>query len=192
MLKLNLGSGFRKHEGFVNVDVLKHVEPDVVIDLTKEAWPWEDSSVAEARFDYSLEEMGQTKDDLFFVIKQLYRVCADEARVEFAFAHPRHDRFYLNPLCTQRLSPGFFQLLSVQRNLQMIPQGQGDTCLGMMLGVDFVTNNVKFLIEDRFREVMEAGRISEQEIRDRMALENNICAAVEVSLTVQKKLPRWT
>ena len=42
MLKLNLGCGDKKHEGFVNVDL--HGDPDVRCDLSQFPWPFEDSS----------------------------------------------------------------------------------------------------------------------------------------------------
>lgn len=43
-MKINLGSGKRKREGWLNVDIRPHHEPDVVLDL-REPWPWPDDSV---------------------------------------------------------------------------------------------------------------------------------------------------
>lgn len=42
---LNLGCGYYKKEGFINVDAYDCCEPDVVWDLNKFPWPWPDDSI---------------------------------------------------------------------------------------------------------------------------------------------------
>jgi len=46
-LKLNLGCGLDKREGWVNIDIRKEVKPDLVLDLERECLPYEDNSVDE-------------------------------------------------------------------------------------------------------------------------------------------------
>lgn len=60
-LSLNLGCGWRKLEGFVNVDCRAEVEPDLVCDLL-DGLPYPDSSVDVVRADDFLEHIpiGQT------------------------------------------------------------------------------------------------------------------------------------
>lgn len=43
--RLNLGCGFRKLEGYINVDAYENCAPDVLWDLNTYPWPWEDNSV---------------------------------------------------------------------------------------------------------------------------------------------------
>lgn len=185
-MKLNLGCGFQKKEGFVNVDISSGCNADAVVDLATEKWPWADSSVNEAHFDFSLEQMGDGKSHLLHILKELYRVCANDAVVKIKFLHPRHDQFELNPLCVHRLSPEFFSLLSVSNNLNMIANGSLDTSLGLMLGVNFNMTRNKFLITAQFGQAMEAGQISEEQIRQRIPFDNNICHAMEVDLSIVK------
>jgi len=48
MIKLNLGCGLDKREGYVNVDVRKDVNPDVTVDLEKELLSrWGDGTIEE-------------------------------------------------------------------------------------------------------------------------------------------------
>jgi len=44
-LKLNLGCGLDKREGYINLDVRKEVKPDIVCDLEHSFLPFTDESV---------------------------------------------------------------------------------------------------------------------------------------------------
>ncbi len=186
-LRLNLGCGFKKKPGFVNVDINSGCMPDVCLDLTKETWPWADCSVDEVEFDFSLEEMGSGPQDLLRVLKETYRVCKPGARVFIRWRHPRHDRFLMNPLCVQRISPQFLSLLSVQRCLDLIANGEFDTPLALYLGVNFLIRDAQYLLDIRHKEALESGGKTEEELRQRMMFENNICEVMEVELVTLKR-----
>ena len=59
-MRLNLGCGFNKRDGYVNVDIGDHCAPDVVHDLEKAPWPWDDSSIDEIYMSHVLEHLGAT------------------------------------------------------------------------------------------------------------------------------------
>ena len=61
-MKLNLGCGTNKLEGFVNVDVEPASEPDMVVDLDILPWPFEDSSAEEIQLNHVLEHLGQDRN----------------------------------------------------------------------------------------------------------------------------------
>lgn len=186
-MKLNLGCGFKKKAGFVNIDSSEGAGADLVFDLVKGVWPYDDNSVDEVHFDFSLEEMGESKKDLFFVFKELYRVCQDKAVIKILFTHPFHDQFALNPLGVHRLSPQFFQLLSIQQNMNLIANNRNDTCLALQLNVDFVVKNYKLLLTQEVYDLLEKKIITEDDVRHKMNFERNICQGVELELTVQKR-----
>ena len=48
-MKLNLGCGFDKREGFINADHYPACEPDVLMDIEQVPWPFEDN-----QFEYVL------------------------------------------------------------------------------------------------------------------------------------------
>lgn len=70
-LKLNMGCGLDHKTGWVNVDALKELSPDVVLDMSK-AWPWQDDSVDELLFQDILEH---------FTLESLGHILAETARV---------------------------------------------------------------------------------------------------------------
>jgi SAM-dependent methyltransferase len=70
-LKLDLGCGINKKEGFVGVDIRKFEGVDVVTNLTKD-WPWLDESVDEVHCSHFLEHL--VSEDRIFFVNELYRV----------------------------------------------------------------------------------------------------------------------
>lgn len=185
-IKLNLGCGFNKKPDFINVDKSEGCMPDVQLNLVKEIWPWESNSATECIFDFSMEQMGTTPDELKHVLTELYRVCANGATINIRAYHPRHDQFFLNPLCTQRLSIEFFQLLSVSRNLNMIANGMHDDVVGMMWGVNFEVTDCRPLLNARFESELRENRITEDQLRERMNFESNILHVIELQLQAKK------
>lgn len=78
MLKLNIGCGRSKIEGFLGVDVIKFDEVDIVHDMRVTPWPWEDNSVEEVHCSHFLEHLTGGERVTFF--NELYRVLAPGGR----------------------------------------------------------------------------------------------------------------
>ena len=74
-MRLNLGCGQDKRDGWTNVDKMAAAEPDQVVDLEELPWPWPDSSVEEVAMKHVLEHLGAETDVYLGIIKELYRVC---------------------------------------------------------------------------------------------------------------------
>lgn len=101
-IKLNLGSGLRKIEGFINIDNRPEVNPDLVCDITQ-GLPFEDSSVSYVRAHDILEHipLGKTLP----VIEEIYRVLKpggifesftpDAETGQGAFQDPHHLSFWV-------------------------------------------------------------------------------------------------
>lgn len=95
-LRLNIGSGKRRLAGFLNVDNNPNAEAvDVVHDLDRFPWPFEESSVEEVVMDHVLEHL----EDTIRVIRELYRICRHDALLRImtphfscAWGHPGHKR----------------------------------------------------------------------------------------------------
>lgn len=186
MIRLNLGCGLYKKENFINVDRLSGFNPDVTMDLATEKWPWPDSAASEVHFDFSLEEMGDTRSQLFHVIKELYRVCAPDAVISIRSWHPRHDKFVMNPLCRHAITPDFLRLLSVSENLAAMGRGESDTFLGFGLGVDFKLGEWRNLLSTLYQPAYHSGELSEEELTERLIFENNVAQVIEMRMTAVK------
>ncbi len=76
-MKINLGSGHARREGWINVDRLACVNPDVICDITKTPWPWEDSTVERIDADNLFEHIGWGRDGedlLMLAMNEAHRI----------------------------------------------------------------------------------------------------------------------
>ena len=69
-VKLDLACGQRKQEGFIGVDISPQEGVDVVIDLEKYPWPFEDNSVDEVHCAHFIEHL----NDFSGFFNELYRI----------------------------------------------------------------------------------------------------------------------
>lgn len=56
-MKLNLGCGSNKLEGYINVDCDSKLEPDWILDFKDLIWPWEKSSVSQVVCFHTMEHI---------------------------------------------------------------------------------------------------------------------------------------
>ena len=90
-LKLNLGCGKSRMEGFVNVDRREFPGVDQVAELTTR-WPWADNSVAEVHMSHVLEHFsGKERVHIF---NELYRVLIPCGKATIITPHWASNRAY--------------------------------------------------------------------------------------------------
>jgi SAM-dependent methyltransferase len=93
-MKLDLGCGISKRDGFIGVDIKKFPGVDIVADLTK-PWPWEDSSIDEVHCSHTVEHF--TWDERVHFFNELYRVLKDKGTALILTPHWSHACFYGDP-----------------------------------------------------------------------------------------------
>ena len=96
-MRLNLGCGNKILEGYVNVDKFEYYQCNIVHDLEKFPYPFEQDSVDEILLKHVLEHIGQDPDVFNGVIKELYRISKNQALIDITVPHPRHDDFLADP-----------------------------------------------------------------------------------------------
>lgn len=94
LLKLNLGSGPSKMEGFLSVDSIPFPGVDVVTDLTKK-FPWGDNSVEEIHASHVVEHF-DAMERIHFV-NEVYRVLVPGGKATFITPHWSSCRAYGDP-----------------------------------------------------------------------------------------------
>jgi ubiquinone/menaquinone biosynthesis C-methylase UbiE len=93
-MKINLGSGYRKDVSFINIDKDSNTNPDYVIDIENDKLPFEDNTVEEVRARHIFEYIG---NGYLSLIKEIYRVCKNEAIIDIQAIHYRSDIWYSDP-----------------------------------------------------------------------------------------------
>lgn len=142
-MKLNLGCGNKKMEGYVNVDL--YGDPDVRVDLEQFPWPWADNSVDEIQLVHVLEHLGETKTVFISVMKELYRVCKDGAKINIEVPHFKSDDFFNDPTHIRPITAQGLGLFSQIANRESQKQGWASSTLGLDYGVDFHLESVGYI-----------------------------------------------
>lgn len=97
-MKLNMGCGRDRREGFVNIDKERGFKPDGIVDI-EEGMPFKDNS-----FDYVMcLQILEHIEDIYFVMSEIRRISKPDATIHIevpyynakvAYTHPDHKRFF--------------------------------------------------------------------------------------------------
>lgn len=113
VLKLDLGCGPNKREGFLGVDQFPFDgKVDIVTDLRK-PWPWTDSSVDEIHCSHFIEHLTNfdEKWERVHFFNELWRILKPEAKATLIFPHWCSARYYGDPTHKEPFSEmGFWYL----------------------------------------------------------------------------------
>ena len=91
-MRLNIGSGKTRIEGFINVDIRAFEGVDQVADITVTPWPWPDNSVEEVECNHVIEHLTAPQRVAF--INELYRVLKPDAMATITAPHWSSARAY--------------------------------------------------------------------------------------------------
>jgi hypothetical protein len=163
-MRINLGCGHRKRDGYHNVDKFAGCSPDEVVDLERFPWPWDSDSVEEVVMSHVLEHLGATTDAYFGVFRELYRVCRHGAPVRITVPHPRHDTFLADPTHVRAVTVDGLSMFSRRRCESWVREGRPNTPIALMIGVDFEIESTSLVLEPIWRNRLEMKKITEAEL----------------------------
>jgi len=180
-MKINLGCGFNKINGFINCDSNKRCNPDRVIDWSKGKLPFKDNEVNEVCANYFFEKIG---DKFFDIIKELYRVCKKGALLNIKFIHPRNDLFYSNPKNIRPVSVDLFRHFSKKYGSHFENTDKKSLSIVFDIDVDFEIIDFQYEIELDFQKTLEENNPGQIEFLSRRFL--NVIREVNVKMVVIK------
>jgi predicted SAM-dependent methyltransferase len=179
-MKLNLGCGQNKKAGFVNVDKFPQGKPDLLLDLEVFPWPFQDSEVDEVLLNHTLEHLGKDVQTFFGIMKELYRVCQNGARIEINVPHPRHDTFLNDPTHVRIITPDLLDLFSKKSCLRWQETGAANSPLALYLDVDFEIESSSITVESEYLQRLNSGQLSRQELASMVTLYNNVATEYRI------------
>lgn len=188
-MKLNMGSGRRRIDGYLSVDIAPESGADVVFDLEQTPWPWADDSVEEAFFNHSLEHMGGDPKVFLAIMKELYRVLRPGGRAVIHVPHPRHDNFLSDPTHVRPITPDTLRLFDRELNESWLAQGAANTPLALYTGVDFKLTDLRVILEQSVYADLQAGRLTSAEVGARVKHQANIATEFRMTLEARKPAP---
>lgn len=189
-LKLNLGCGQRKMDGYVNVDASPVCGPDQVVDLEKTPWPWPDDAADTVKLIHVLEHLGQQPATFLAILSELWRVCCDGALVHIEVPHPRSDEFLGDPTHVRPVTPDTLALFSHRNNAEYQRIGAANTPLGRYLGIDFEIVSSSLTPRQIWLDRLNRGEIDEAALREAGDSRWNVYSSIQMTLEVVKPAGR--
>lgn len=181
-MKINIGGGYKKYEGFVNLDCDPLTQPDYIINLEKDYLPFSDNSVDEVKAYHILEHIGE---GFFHLMKELYRVCKDGAIIDIEVPHHRHENFYGDPSHVRPITVEMLKQFSKKYNQWHIDTYGSSSGFGLRLDVDFEILEFDYVIDVDYLEMAKAGEY--QKIQMLAKQINNVFQDTKIKLGVVKK-----
>jgi len=185
--RLNLGCGFDKFDDYVNVDIDKRVEPDIVLDLNKTPWPFKDEEFSHIVAKNILEYLGDTKENFYQIIKEMYRVSSNSAIWEIQIPHWNSDLAKEDPYIKRIPNLGFFRHLNMNETLDQIRAKKNISKLAFDLNVDMDLCDVQFMFTPHWQRLLKEQKIKKDEVDFALQHYNNV--AYQAILLVQVHKP---
>ncbi|MGH8764481.1 MAG: glycosyltransferase [Burkholderiales bacterium] len=187
-LRVNLGCGVQRIDGWVNVDREPQAGPDMLFDIGGEArWPLGDDSVVEANASHVLEHLSSDGFRRFF--QELYRVCRDGAAIHLRVPNPTHDWFWTDPEHVRPVLPATLEMLNREQCRVLMVAGDTKTPLAVYWDVDFVLQKAVFTLDPQFDEQRAREGISDEEVIRRARHQNNIVGEYVMDIVARKPVP---
>ena len=185
-MKLNLGSGSKILEGYVNVDKFDYYNPDIVHDLEIFPYPFKDNSVDEILLSHVLEHIGQTPEIFMKIIKEFYRVCHDQSLIKIMVPHPRHDDFISDPTHVRPITILGLQLFDKELNLKWEKSNAANTPLALIHNVNFKIKNIKYNLDSNYVKNFEDGKVDNIKVDSDVKRLNNVVKEIVIDWQVIK------
>ncbi|MGA2083833.1 MAG: glycosyltransferase [Holophaga sp.] len=189
-MRLNLGCGQEHLPGWVNVDQFPAARPDLVLDLERLPWPFRDGCAEEVLLKHVLEHLGRDSETFLGILKELYRVCAPDARVRILVPHPRHRDFLQDPTHVRPVLAEMFEHFSLDCNQDWIRKGLPGTPLALYLELDFRIESATLNLDPWWDAEFRSGRISRARLDRAMQDCNNVVQTTEIVLRARKPFRR--
>lgn len=180
-MKINIGAGYTRYDGYLNCDRDVNSNPDFVFDMEKDTWPFDDNSVDAVIAYHVLEHLG---DGYFHALKELYRVCKDGALIDIRVPHYAHHNFFHDPTHRRPITPVGLELFNRMNNYH---SSNASSKLGIAFDIDLRVIDYKVNVDSRYDYLKNAGNNAIEIYAFNMT---NIIEEYEITVQVVKMDPK--
>jgi hypothetical protein len=183
-MKLNLGCGQNKLDGYVNIDRYVTFSPDLLWDLEQTPYPFDANSVTEIAARHVLEHLGQNTDVFLRIIKELHRILVPGGAIEIKAPHFRGDGYWGDPTHVRPITPTIMGLFSKKNCRMFAERGWPNTPLADYLDIDLEVENVSFALMPYWAQRLQRDEISRADLDQVINTQWNVVD--EITMTVRK------
>jgi predicted SAM-dependent methyltransferase len=184
--KLNLGCGFKKMDGFWNVDSSSKCNPDQVVDLEVTPWEWETDFFTEIYADSILEHLGQDPKVFTKIIQEMYRVSAPDATWTVVVPHHRSDLQWDDYTHVRTITPKTFTMFDQQVNVESVKRKLSDNTFGLYHEVDLEILDTNYNIINYWKQKQAEGWLGMAEMNEKLNTLANVAETVTMFIKVHK------
>lgn len=181
-MKLNIGSGSKRIPGYLNIDNDAASNPDYVVDLEQDRFPFEDNSVDGVIAHHVLEHLGT---GFFHCVQELYRVCQHGTIIDVHVPHPRHDTFLIDPTHKRVILPHTLDMFSKTRNQRDINAGGCETPIGFIYNVDMYVLDHRPVLDTYW--IPQFQNMTEEQCEHAARTFNNVILEYQIKWYVNKE-----
>lgn len=185
-MKINLGCGFDKQPGYLNVDSFPGCKPDFLMNIEDTPWPIASDSVQELLAKHVLEHIGRDPAVFFAVLKEIYRVMKPDGTVRIMVPHHLHPNFFSDPTHVRAFTPLTFQMMSRKVCEDWVARSVGNTVLALMLNIDFEMTSLVQIYDRRWMSKVEAGEMTKEALREAGMMYAGVIRELRVELKAVK------
>jgi SAM-dependent methyltransferase len=132
-VKVNLGAGYKRFDGFVNVDDDPLTKPEYLVDLEAGKLPFEDNSVDEMICSHILEHIW----NFIPLMQEIHRVCKHGAIINIVSPYHLHDIQFIDPTHKRFITVEGMRLFSQKFNQECIDTQGSSSGLGLKFNINF-------------------------------------------------------
>ena len=187
-MKLNLGCGNKKLEGFVNIDLTEYCAPDMIMDLENTPYPFKSNSITEIRMKSVIEHLPIDPKPFFKILQEIYRISTNGCVIHIECPHPNH-RWQIVDLTHQKpIHYEGLQMLDKSFCQKLIDAGSTKSPLAVMYGIDFRIKGYEVIIEEQSKKHIKniLGNYDKSKLNSYIHLFNNVAATQKFALEVHK------
>lgn len=181
-VNINIGAGYKRYDGFINIDQDPNTNPDYLVNLETDNLPLEDNSVDRVIAHHILEHLGS---GYFHLLQELYRVCKHGAIIDIRVPHPSHEIYLNDPTHKRPVTVEGLRLFSKTYNQMEIKRGGSSSTLGLQFNVDFEIVGFNYIHDPYYDELKKTLEKEQLQRLFREAL--NTTLEIQVKLMVNKE-----
>lgn len=185
-MKLNIGCGSARRDGYVNIDRRESVAPDLVWDLETTPWPFEADSIEEIIAHDVLQQLGQDPAVFLRIVCEMHRVLMPGGTIDITAPHHRSDLFWDDPANVRVINQGVFNLFNKEKCAEYRTSGLAFTPLAEELDINLEVVTITNALHGDWSRRFGAGELSQEETTVAVATHANVVEKVGL---IVRKLP---